>query len=159
MPSNVEMTEQGKKDSAEVLSRVLADTYILYLKTHSYHWNVEGPMFPSLHDMFEKQYRNLWSALDDIAERIRALGEYAPGTHAAFKALATVEDGEGLPDAKAMVFELVADNEIVARTLRSAISTTQSVGDEASADLMIDRLSIHEKQIWMMKSTLKHPVG
>ena len=155
MSSNMEMTEEAKEDCAGALSRVLADTYLLYLKTHNYHWNVEGPMFRSYHEMFEEQYRDLWNAIDDIAERIRALGRYAPGTHEKFKEFATVEDNEALPGADEMLGELIADNETVARTLRSAISTAQTAGDEASADLMTGRLAIHEKQIWMMKSTLK----
>ena len=155
MSSNIEMTDQAKGDCAEALSRVLADTYVLYLKTHNYHWNVEGSMFRALHEMFEEQYRDLWNTIDEIAERIRALGHYAPGTHEKFKRFASVQDNEDVPPADDMLGELITDNETVARTIRSVISTTQAAGDEASADLMVSRLAMHEKQIWMMKSTLK----
>lgn len=152
MPSNIEMTDEARKACAEALSKVLADTYVLYLKTHNYHWNVEGPKFRSLHEMFEEQYRDLWDSIDDIAERIRALGHYAPGTYAKFRALATVQDNEDLPAADEMFNELIADNQTVARTIRAALTTIQAAGDEASAGLLTDRLATHEKQLWMMKS-------
>ncbi|WEX12122.1 Dps family protein [Chelativorans sp. AA-79] len=152
MTSNIEMTDEAKKACAEALSKVLADTYVLYLKTHNYHWNVEGPKFRSLHEMFEEQYRDLWSSIDDIAERIRALGHYAPGTYAKFQALSTVKDNEDIPAADDMLKELIADNGMVARTIRSALPTIQEAGDEASAGLLADRLTTHEKQLWMMKS-------
>jgi starvation-inducible DNA-binding protein len=154
MSSNIEMTDEAKKACAEALSKVLADTYVLYLKTHNYHWNVEGPKFRSLHETFEEQYRDLWDSIDDIAERIRALGHYAPGTYAKFQALSTIKDNEDIPSADNMLKELIADNETVARTIRSALSTTQDAGDEASAGLLADRLTTHEKQLWMMKSML-----
>lgn len=154
MPSNVALTEQAKKECAEALSRVLADTYFLYLKTHNYHWNVEGPRFRSLHEMFEEQYRDLWDSIDDIAERIRALGQYAPGTYSKFKALAAVEETEEIPAADNMLRELVGDNETISRTVRSALAVAQEVGDEATAGLLGERLLYHEKQLWMMESTL-----
>jgi starvation-inducible DNA-binding protein len=145
---------QPKLDSAQALSKVLADTFLLYLKTHNFHWNVEGPRFRSLHQMFEEQYQSLWTSVDELAERIRALGQYAPGTYAKFKALATVRESEAIPGCDDMLRELIADNETVAGTIRAAIGVAQSAGDEATAGLLTDRLKFHEKQIWMMKSTL-----
>ena len=155
MMSNIEMTDQAKQDCAEVLSRLLADTYVLYLKTHNYHWNVEGPMFHSLHALFEEQYRDLWAAIDEIAERVRTLGHYAPGTHAKLRALATVTDNEDIPSAEGMLRDLIADNESVTRTIRSGLPTVQEARDEASLGMLVDRLTIHEKQLWMMRSLLK----
>ena len=154
MTSNIEMTDQAKQDCAEALSRLLADTYVLYLKTHNYHWNVEGPMFHSLHALFEEQYRDLWAAIDEIAERVRALGHYAPGTHAKLRALATVADNEDIPSAEGMLRDLIADNESVARTIRSGLPTVQEARDEASLGMLVDRLTSHEKQLWMMRSLL-----
>lgn len=152
--SNVGMTKTAQKACAEALSKVLADTYGLYLKTHNFHWNVEGPRFRSLHQLFEEQYQELWASIDEIAERIRALGQYAPGTYAKFKALATVKDNEGIPTATEMLRELVADNETVVKTIRAALPTIQKGGDEVSAGLLTDRLTVHEKQLWMMRSIL-----
>ncbi|MBO6950000.1 MAG: DNA starvation/stationary phase protection protein [Rhodospirillales bacterium] len=154
MTSNVEMTKQAKKECANAMSKVLADTYILYLKTHNFHWNVTGPMFKSLHEMFEEQYTEMWTAVDEIAERIRALGAAAPGTYAKFRELGTVEETEDLPNADEMVADLVKSNEALARTIRSALSTAQDNGDEVSAGILTDRLTVHEKSIWMMRSTL-----
>lgn len=152
--SNIEMTKTAKKACAGALSKVLADTYVLYLKTHNYHWNVEGPRFRSFHEIFEEQYRDLWESIDEIAERIRALGHYAPGTYAKLKALATVKDNEKIPGAEDMLRELIADNETVVKTIRSALPTTEDAGDEVSAGLLVDRLTVHEKQLWMMRSML-----
>ena len=154
MSSNIEMTDQAKKECADAMSKVLADTYILYLKTHNYHWNVTGPNFKPLHDMFEEQYTDMWTAADDLAERVRALGEKAPGTYAKFRQLGTIEETEDLPDADGMVAELVAGNETMAGTIRSAISTAQDNGDEVSLGMLADRLAVHEKSIWIMRSTL-----
>lgn len=154
MTSNVEMTEQAKKECAGAMSKVLADTYILYLKTHNFHWNVTGPMFKPLHEMFEEQYTEMWTAVDEIAERIRALGAVAPGTYAKFRELGTVEETEDLPSANAMVADLVKSNEALARTIRAALATAQDNGDEVSAGILTDRLTVHEKSIWMMRSTL-----
>lgn len=131
---------------------MLADTYFLYLKAHNFHWNVEGPRFRSLHNMFEEHYRNLWNALDDLAERTRALGAYAPGTYAKFKARTSIAENEKIPSAEAMLDELIADNETVVRNLRSAISLAEEQNDPASADLLTERLQAHEKQVWMMRS-------
>ena len=146
------MTNDPKKKSAAALSKVLADTYMLYTKTHNYHWNVEGPQFRELHIMFEEQYTDMWQALDEIAERIRALGEYAPGTYAKLAKLATIKETEDIPSAAAMVKELAGDNETIAATLAEAIASAQEAGDEPTAGMLTDRQTIHEKQAWMMRA-------
>lgn len=143
------------KQVSEALSRVLADTYFLYLKTHNYHWNVEGPKFRILHVMFEEQYRDLWQSLDDLAERIRALGFYAPGTYGKMHGLATVVENEQIPSEDDMLRELIADNEKTATTIRSAVKIAQDAGDEPSEGFLTDRLFVLEKQLWMMKSMSK----
>jgi starvation-inducible DNA-binding protein len=145
----------ASKASSDALCRVLADTYVLYLKTHNYHWNVEGPKFRNLHKMFEEQYNDLWQSLDDIAERIRALGYYAPGTYAKLRALATVGENEEIPNEDGMLRELIADNEATANTIRAALKVAQDAGDEPSAGLLTDRLATLEKQLWMMRSMAK----
>jgi starvation-inducible DNA-binding protein len=140
---------------AEGLSRVLADTYTLYLKTHAFHWNVEGPMFNTLHEMFMVQYTELWNALDLIAERIRALGYHAPGTYAQFAKLTSIKETEETPAAMDMVALLVAGHEAVARTARSVFPAAEAGTDEATADLLTQRLSVHEKTAWMLRSLLR----
>jgi starvation-inducible DNA-binding protein len=137
------------------LSRVLADTYTLYLKTHNFHWNVEGPMFNTLHLMFMDQYTELWNALDAIAERIRSLGFPAPGTYLEFSKLSSIEETEGVPEAMDMVRLLVAGHEAVARTVREVFSAAEKAGDESTCDLFTQRLQIHEKTAWMLRSLLK----
>jgi starvation-inducible DNA-binding protein len=137
------------------LGRVLADTYTLYLQTHNFHWNVEGPMFNTLHLMFMEQYTELWNALDSLAERIRALGFPAPGTYAAFAKLASIEEVEGVPAALDMVRRLVAGHEAVARTARAVFPVAEQGGDESTVDLLTQRLQIHEKTAWMLRSLLK----
>ncbi len=154
MTGSHELPEDAKQDCGAAVSRVLADTFVLYLKTHNFHWNVEGPKFRSLHELFEEQYTALWKSLDDIAERIRALGVHAPGTRSAFDRLARVHDSESVAAADDMLREIAADHETVASTIRSALTTVQQAGDEASAGLLGDRLAYHEKQLWMMKSML-----
>ena len=151
MTRNIELTEQAKRECAAALSKVLSDTFVLYLKTHNFHWNVEGPQFLGLHEMFEEQYRNLWNSIDDIAERVRALGQPAPGTMARFKELAEIKENDRVPPAAEMLRELVSSNETAIRTIRAALSTAQAAGDEATAGLLADRLAYHEKQLWMMK--------
>jgi len=146
---------RDREKVAHALSRLLADTYGLYLKTHSFHWNVEGPMFNTLHQMFMVQYTELWTALDEIAERIRSLGYPAPGSYKAFARLSSIEDAEGVPEAMAMVRELVKGHEAVARTARAAFAPAEKAGDESSADLLTQRLQIHEKTAWMLRSLLK----
>lgn len=148
------MTDNSKKTCADALSSVLANTYVLYLKTHNYHWNVEGSNFRSLHLMFEEQYQEMWAALDEIAERIRALGEYAPGTYGKFVELATIKENQDLPAANDMLAELLADNEKIIAIIVEAIKVAQDAGDESSADQLIGRQTAHEKAAWMMRSTL-----
>jgi starvation-inducible DNA-binding protein len=137
------------------LSRVLADTYSLYLKTHNFHWNVEGPMFNTLHLMFMEQYTELWTALDAIAERIRALGYPAPGTGKEFAKLTSIDETDGVPEALDMVRLLVTGHEAVARTARNAFPSAEKGGDESTCDLLTQRLQVHEKTAWMLRSLLK----
>lgn len=148
------MSDNMKKASAEALSHVLADTYFLYLKTHNFHWNVVGPRFRMLHEMFEEQYRDLWNALDGIAERIRALGEPAPGTYAKFAKLATITENEEIPAADAMLAELIDDHRTLVAGLATAIRQAEEAGDAVTAGLLADRQEFHEKQIWMMQASL-----
>jgi starvation-inducible DNA-binding protein len=149
----------GIKDSdrellASELSKLLADTYTLYLKTHNFHWNVTGPMFQTLHLMFEQQYNELWAAVDEIAERIRALGHFAPGGYAAFGRLTSVPDTDGTPSATEMVRELVRGHETVIRTARALLAVAHDAKDESTSDLITQRLQIHEKTAWMLRSLL-----
>lgn len=137
------------------LSRVLADTYTLYLKTHGFHWNVEGPMFNTLHLMFMGQYTELWTALDTLAERIRSLGYPAPATYAEFARLSSIEETTGVPEAMEMVRLLVKGHESVARTAREVFGVVEKADDQSSADLLTQRLQIHEKTAWMLRSMLK----
>src|SRR5256885_9327184 len=132
------------------LSRLLADTYVLYLKTHSFHWNVEGPMFQTLHQMFMDQYTEAWNAIDPIAERIRALGHYAPGSYKQYIKLATVKEADGVPKAEKMVRELIEGQEAVARTARSVLPLADQANDQPTLDLLTQRLNIHEKNAWML---------
>ena len=140
---------------AQGLSRLLADTYLLYLKTHNFHWNVEGPMFQTLHVMFMGQYTEAWNAIDPIAERIRALGHYAPGTYKQYVMLASVKETEGVPRAEKMIAELITGQETVARTARSVLPLADGANDQPTLDLLTQRLDIHEKNAWMLRSLLK----
>jgi starvation-inducible DNA-binding protein len=160
LTSNAPLIDIGIPDKDRVkivdgLSRVLADTYSLYLKTHNFHWNVEGPMFNTLHLMFMDQYTELWTALDAIAERIRSLGYPAPGTNSQFAKLTSIPETEGVPDALDMVRLLVAGHEAVTRTARKAFKPVEAGGDESTADLLTQRLQVHEKTAWMLRSLLK----
>lgn len=139
---------------ARELSKVLADSYALYLKTHGYHWNVRGPEFFSLHNLLEEQYREVWAALDEIAERIRALGELAPQSASAFANLTSIKDGDPEKDASEMLKELIKDNGVVLATARAALDAADAAGDEASVDLMTERLTAHEKAAWMLRASL-----
>jgi starvation-inducible DNA-binding protein len=155
MPTiDIGISEADRKEIAEGLSRVLADTYTLYLKTHNYHWNVVGPMFNTLHLMFETQYNELALAVDEIAERIRALGEPAPGSYAEFSELSSVTEDTEKPKALEMVRRLVDGHESVARTARSVFPAAEKAGDEPTADLLTQRLQVHEKTAWMLRSML-----
>ena len=137
------------------LSALLADSYTLYLMTHNFHWNVTGPMFNTLHLMFMEQYTELWNALDAIAERIRSLGYPAPGTGSEFARLSSIEETQGVPEAMEMVRLLVAGHEAVARTARAAFPAAEKGSDESTADLLTQRLQVHEKTAWMLRSLLK----
>ncbi|MSP93677.1 MAG: DNA starvation/stationary phase protection protein [Alphaproteobacteria bacterium] len=138
------------------LARVLADTYVLYLKTHAYHWNVTGPYFSSLHLLFETQYNELHGAADTIAERIRALGVHAPGSYGAFAKLASIkEDNDAVPAAMVMVRNLAAGQEALGRTLRDAFKIAESGGDQASMDMLIGRMDASDKAAWMLRSHLE----
>jgi len=137
---------------ADELAKVLADTYTLYLKTHNYHWNVTGPMFNTLHLMFETQYTELWAAVDLIAERIRSLGEFAPGSYAQFAELTSIAEADGVPSADDMVRDLVKGHEAVARTARAAFAVADEANDQPTADLLTQRLEVHEKTAWMLRS-------
>ena len=155
MDINLGIPENQRKQIADGLSRLLADTFTLYLQTHNFHWNVTGQMFQTLHLMFEGQYNELWLALDQIAERIRALGMPAPATYAEFARLSSIKEIEGVPKAKEMIKLLVQGNEAVARTARSLFPVADEVNDEASADLLTQRLNLHEKNAWMLRSLLE----
>jgi starvation-inducible DNA-binding protein len=137
------------------LGRVLADSTVLYAKTHGFHWNVTGPMFNTLHLMFMEQYTELWTALDEIAERIRALGHPAPYGGSTYSGLSSIPESQGVPAAMAMVRELVEGHEAVARTIRSVFTLADEANDQPTADLLTQRLQIHEKTAWMLRSLLE----
>lgn len=151
---DIGISESQRSEIAEGLSRLLADTYVLYGKTHGFHWNVTGPMFNTLHLMFMGQYTELWNALDVIAERIRALGMVAPHGGSTLAGLASIKEADQKPAALDMVRELVAGHEAVARTARSVFPLAEAAGDEPTADLLTQRLQIHEKTAWMLRSLL-----
>ncbi|MBE9109226.1 DNA starvation/stationary phase protection protein [Nodosilinea sp. LEGE 07298] len=154
MPINIGMAEPDRHAIAQGLSKLLADTYTLYLKTHNFHWNVTGPMFRTLHLMFEEQYNELALAVDLIAERIRALGFPAPGTYREFVALSSIGEEEGVPSAEDMIRKLVEGQEAVVRTARSLFATVDQAHDEPTADLLTQRMQVHEKTAWMLRSLL-----
>ena len=155
MNINIGINEQDRQDIANGLSRLLADTYTLYLKTHNFHWNVTGPMFQTLHLMFEAQYTELALAVDLIAERIRSLGVYAPGTYQQFSVLSSIKEEEGVPNAQDMIRLLVEGQESVVRTARSLYKVVEKANDEATADLLTQRIQLHEKTAWMLRSLLE----
>ena len=152
MNINIGINEEDRKQIANGLSKLLADTYTLYLKTHNFHWNVTGPMFQSLHVMFEQQYRELAEAVDSIAERIRALGLPAPGTYADFADRTSLKEERGVPNAEQMIRQLVDGNEAAIRTVRSAYPLVERLHDQATADLLSERMQVHEKTAWMLRS-------
>lgn len=154
MQINTGMKEQDRQAVAEGLKKMLADTYTLYLKTHNYHWNVTGPMFQTLHLMFEEQYNELWTAVDEIAERIRALGEISPGSYREFSQLSSISEDEKLPDANGMIRSLVEGQEAVIRTAREIFSLAENANDQVTLDLLTQRMQIHEKSAWMLRSLL-----
>ena len=154
MKIDIGINEKDRKAIAEGLSRVLADTYTLYLKTHNFHWNVTGPQFNTLHLMFMAQYTEMWNAVDLVAERIRALGHPAPGSYAAFSKLASIKEADGVPSAKEMLKQLVAGHEAVAKTMRKVFPSAESARDQPTMDLLTQRLQVHEKTAWMLRSML-----
>lgn len=154
MDINIGIDEETRADISQALSRVLADTYTLYLMTHNFHWNVTGPMFQTLHVMFEGHYTELAVAVDDIAERIRAMGFAAPGTYSHFASLTSIAEPEGVPTAEEMIRMLVKAHEGVARTAREAFTITEKASDQPSCDLLTQRMNIHEKTAWMLRSLL-----
>lgn len=155
MQIDIGINEKDREEISKGLSRLLADTYTLYLKTHNFHWNVTGPMFQTLHLMFETQYNELALAVDLIAERIRALGHPAPGTYGEFAKLASIKESVGVPKAEEMVKLLVEGQEAVVRTARSIFPVVEKAADEASADLLTQRIQLHEKTAWMLRSLLE----
>ncbi|OKH23413.1 DNA starvation/stationary phase protection protein [Chroogloeocystis siderophila 5.2 s.c.1] len=155
MPVNIGINEEDRKEIAQGLSRLLADSYSLYLKTHNFHWNVTGPMFQTLHVLFEEEYTELASAVDEIAERIRALGYPAPGTYSEFAELSSIPETKGVPKAEDMIRLLVEGQEAVVRTARSIFPVVERVNDEPTADLLTQRMQVHEKNAWMLRSLLE----
>lgn len=151
---DIGIDEKTRKKIGEGLSRLLADTYTLYLKTHNFHWNVTGPMFNTLHLMFEQQYNELALAVDLIAERIRALGFPAPGSYKQFAALTSLSEETTVPAAEEMIRQLVKDQEAVVRTARSIFPVVDQANDEPTADLLTQRMQVHEKTAWMLRSLL-----
>ncbi|MCW8808757.1 MAG: DNA starvation/stationary phase protection protein [Rhodanobacter sp.] len=155
MKIDIGIDERHRERIAGGLAKVLGDTYTLYLKTHNFHWNVTGPMFQSLHLMFETQYNALWLAADEVAERIRTLDVFAPGSYSQFGKLTAIKEEAGVPDWKDMVGQLVEGHEIAAHTARETIKAASAAGDEGTADMVIGRLKEHEKTAWMLRSLLK----
>lgn len=154
MELNIGIDPKQRQEISTGLSKLLADSYSLYLKTHNYHWNVTGPQFNTLHTMFEGQYTELATAVDEIAERIRALGIKAPGSYSAFARLTAIDEGTGEETAEEMIRQLVIGQETVVRTAREAFPTAEAANDEPTADLLTQRMQIHEKNAWMLRSML-----
>lgn len=152
---DIGISETDRKEVAHGLSKLLADTYTLYLKTHNFHWNVEGPMFQTLHVMFMTQYTEMWNALDVIAERIRALGHYAPGSYSDFIRLSSIKESKTVPKAQKMIEEAVQGHEAVIKTTRSIFEAAEKAKDQTTMDVLTQRLDIHEKTAWMLRSLLK----
>ena len=155
MDINIGLNLEQRQEIAGRLSRLLADSYTLYLKTHNYHWNVTGPQFNTLHTMFEEQYTELAVAVDEVAERIRALGISAPGSYREFTDLTSVEEAQGGEDSSEMLRQLVVGQETAARTAREAFPAADSANDQPTADLLTQRMQIHEKNAWMLRSMLE----
>jgi starvation-inducible DNA-binding protein len=155
MAIDIGISEKDRAKITEALSRTLADSYILYLKTHNFHWNVTGPMFQTLHSMFMVQYTELWNALDMIAERIRALGYPAPGSYKRYAELSSIAEEEGVPSAQDMIRQLVAGQEAVTRTARAAFKVADAADDQPTADLLTQRMEVHEKNAWMLRVLLE----
>ncbi len=155
IPIEIGIPENDRKKIAEGLAGFLADTYSLYLKSHNFHWNVTGPMFQTLHLMFEQHYNELWTAVDLIAERIRALGVLAPGTYSEFSELSTIKEEKGNLEAKQMIRSLLEGHEAVIRTARTVFSIAEEAHDQVTIDLLTQRMQVHEKTAWMLRSLLQ----
>ncbi len=155
MKIDIGIEEPARREIADGLSRLLADSYSLYLKTHNFHWNVTGPMFATLHRIFEEEYTELATAVDEIAERIRALGMPAPGSYSQFAKLSSIPEETGTPKAREMLRQLVQGQETVARTARETLPVADGAGDQPSADLLTQRMQVHEKNAWMLRSLLE----
>jgi len=154
MELNTGISRNDREEIATGLSRLLADSYTLYLKTHNYHWNVTGPQFNTLHQMFEGQYTELATAVDEIAERIRALGVRAPGSYSEFASLTSISEGTGDESAEEMIRQLAVGQETIVRTARESFPAADEANDEPTADLLTQRMQIHEKNAWMLRSML-----
>jgi starvation-inducible DNA-binding protein len=154
MEIHIGIDEGPRKEIAHGLSQVLADTYTLYLKTHNFHWNVTGPMFTTLHELFEQQYTELATAVDQVAERIRTLGFPAPGSYKQFAELSSVAEETGVPRAESMIAQLVEGHETVAKTARSVFPVADGANDQPTADLLTQRMQVHEKAAWMLRSLI-----
>jgi starvation-inducible DNA-binding protein len=154
MKLDIGIGDRDREKIATQLSKLLADSYTLYLKTHNYHWNVTGPLFNTLHTMFEQQYTELATAVDEIAERIRALGIKAPASYSEFAKLTSVDEGQGDEPAEEMIRQLVIGQETVTRTAREAFPAADAAHDEPTADLLTQRMQVHEKNAWMLRSML-----
>jgi starvation-inducible DNA-binding protein len=156
-PINIDIgiAAKDRKVIAKGLSHLLADSYTLYLQSHNFHWNVTGPMFQTLHVLFMEHYTELWNALDQVAERIRSLGLPAPGTYKEFTKLASISEVEGVPSATEMIRILVAGQEAVAKTARKAFKAAEKANDQPTCDLLTQRLQVHEKNAWMLRSLLE----
>ncbi|OZI74940.1 Dps family protein [Bordetella genomosp. 12] len=152
---NIGISDKDRAAVAGELAKLLADSYSLYLMTHNFHWNVTGPLFNTLHNMFMTQYTEEWGALDAIAERIRALGHYAPGTYREYGQLTSIEEPSNVPEALEMIRMLVKGNEAVAKTARAAFEKADAANDQPTADLLTQRLDVHEKNAWMLRSLLQ----
>ncbi len=152
---NIGIQDESRKKVVEVLKKLLADTYFIYFKTHSYHWNVTGPMFQTLHDMFMQQYTELWNTIDRIAERIRSLGEYAPHNYQILSKLTSIPDDDSIPKAQDMIKHLIADHERIIQYLREHFYVAEEAKDEATVDLFTQRLDVHEKTAWMLRALLE----
>jgi starvation-inducible DNA-binding protein len=155
MKVDIGIGKSERKAIVKGLSRLLADTYTLYLKTHNFHWNVTGPHFNDLHSMFMAQYTEMWAAVDLIAERIRALGEFAPGSYGQFADLTGIKDSATVPKWQEMVKQLIEGHETVVKTCREALPAIQGAGDESSNNLVTGRMEIHEKTAWMLRALLE----
>jgi starvation-inducible DNA-binding protein len=151
---NIGISEKDRKAVSKGLSKLLADSYLLYLKTQNYHWNVTGPMFRALHVLFEEQYQEEAIAIDDVAERIRALGEFAPGSFIEFSKVTSIKEDTSHPTAQEMILNLLHGNEAVVTTAREVISLTDECEDDVTADMLVTRMRIHEKNAWMLRSLI-----